>query len=65
MTDALAHKSQNLTVPDAASLVFRGIPARVELNQATITGGSTVLVDGGSRAVGITVVQLAAASARM
>lgn len=60
-TDAVAHKPQSLSFAEAASLVFGGITAQAYLNQATITAGTTVLVNGASGAVGTAVVQLASA----
>jgi NADPH:quinone reductase-like Zn-dependent oxidoreductase len=60
-TDAVAHKPRDLTFGEAASLVFGGITAQAYLNQATITAGTTVLVNGASGAVGAAVVQLASA----
>ncbi|MBD8022648.1 NAD(P)-dependent alcohol dehydrogenase [Microbacterium gallinarum] len=60
-TDAVAHKPGELSFAEAASLIFGGITAQAYLNQATITAGTTVLVNGASGAVGTAAVQLASA----
>jgi NADPH:quinone reductase-like Zn-dependent oxidoreductase len=48
-----------MTFEDAVTLVFGGLTARGFLDQAHLTPGTTVLVNGASGAVGTAVVQLA------
>ena len=59
MDGAITAKPRNMTVEDAVTLVFGGLTARVFLSRAGIKPGDTVLVNGGSGAVGTAAVQLA------
>jgi NADPH:quinone reductase-like Zn-dependent oxidoreductase len=56
---AITRKPRNLTFEEAVALVFGGITARAFLDQATLTPGAVVLVNGASGAVGSAAVQLA------
>jgi NADPH:quinone reductase-like Zn-dependent oxidoreductase len=56
---AIARKPRNMTFEDAVTLVFGGLTARGFLDQAHLTPGATVLVNGASGAVGTAAVQLA------
>jgi NADPH:quinone reductase-like Zn-dependent oxidoreductase len=56
---AIAPKPANLTFDEAVAVVFGGITARAFLDQAKLTPGASVLVNGGSGAVGSAAVQLA------
>ena len=56
---AIARKPANLSFEDSVALVFGGITARAFLDQAKLTSGASVLVNGASGAVGTAAVQLA------
>lgn len=56
---AITLKPANLSFEEAAALVFGGITARAFLDRATLTPGTSVLVNGASGSVGSAAVQLA------
>jgi NADPH:quinone reductase-like Zn-dependent oxidoreductase len=61
-TGAVALKPASMSFEEAVALVFGGITARAFLNQANLSEGSRVLVNGASGAVGTAAVQLAKAA---
>lgn len=57
---AIVHAPSSLTHEEAVALVFGGVTALAFLSKVSIGSGTTVLVNGGSGAVGTAVIQLAA-----
>jgi NADPH:quinone reductase-like Zn-dependent oxidoreductase len=56
---ALTRKPANLSFEEAVAVAFGGITARAFLDQAKLTSGQSVLINGASGAVGSAAVQLA------
>jgi NADPH:quinone reductase-like Zn-dependent oxidoreductase len=60
-TGTIALAPRNMSLEDAASLIFGGITARQFLNLVTLAPGASVLVNGASGSTGSAAVQLAVA----
>ncbi|MFK7967082.1 MAG: NAD(P)-dependent alcohol dehydrogenase [Burkholderiaceae bacterium] len=56
---SIAHKSANLSYPEAAALSFGGTTALSFLNRGNLQPGETILINGASGCVGSAAVQLA------
>jgi NADPH:quinone reductase-like Zn-dependent oxidoreductase len=57
----IAHKPGNMTMDEAVTIIFGGIPALVFLNRAGVKPGDEVLVNGGSGSTGTAAIQIARA----
>jgi len=57
----IAHKPGNMTMDEAVTIIFGGIPALVFLNRAGVKTGDEVLVNGGSGSTGTAAIQIARA----
>jgi NADPH:quinone reductase-like Zn-dependent oxidoreductase len=57
----IAHKPNNMTMDEAVTIIFGGIPALVYLNRADVQPGDEVLVNGGSGSTGTAAIQIATA----